>query len=301
MKQFVGNPSRSQLPTIDPELSAASNLLLNAVHTANRIVYETAKKKAAYRGMGATVSAVYIPGDTLIVANVGDSPVYLVRASNISTLSVPHTMIAEYRGLKTTGAKALGEDFRHVITRAMGVKPTVAPDASEHRLHGNERIVICSDGLSDLVEPKDIAAMATGDVPAVAVKKMVERANAGGGKDNITAVVLSVSAPPTATVTGSGASTALSAVAVDYDTDEVSHHAYTDTISPDGMFIQTSEPVGVGKVIQVTINAPQRMPLSVSATVKQRNARGITVAFNHLKPGQRAYLADLERRLKATP
>ncbi len=173
-------------------LSPTANRLLASIEKANRRVYEAARSKEAYRGMGATVSAAILTDKTLIAANVGDSPIYLIHDDDIELLSVTHNVVSEQSALNPAAAERLGEDVKYLLTRAMGIEETVAPDICELPFFRGDSVVISSDGLSDLVAPDEILAV-TGSLPADrACRKLVDMANQRAGHDNITVIILNV-------------------------------------------------------------------------------------------------------------
>jgi serine/threonine protein phosphatase PrpC len=166
--------------------------LLAGIQLSNRIVHQAALSNEAYRGMGSTVSAVYFTENTFIVANVGDSLIYLIRDGEIEQLAVPHTLIAEQTQRDPENAELLWSDFKHVLTRAMGVDEKVKADISEVPVLKNDILVICSDGLTDKASAEEILELAYNRRSDKACKSLVDLANARGGDDNITAIVLKV-------------------------------------------------------------------------------------------------------------
>ena len=172
--------------TVSPALSAAAERLLSGIDWSNRLVYRTAGTQADYRGMGSTVAAVYLADDTLVAANVGDSPIYLVRNGAIDLLSVPHTLQADLEG------QPLAAYAGNILTRAVGPKEQVEAAVCEISCYRGDVIVIGSDGLSTKVSPAEILAIVGGRRPAEACGALVELANARGGEDNISAVVVQV-------------------------------------------------------------------------------------------------------------
>jgi protein phosphatase len=142
--------------------------------------------------MGSTVSAIYFTESTLIAANVGDSPIYLIRDGKIKLLSVPHTYLAEQKALNPENAEKLGMEFRHVLTRAVGTEKSVIADIYEIQCFRDDILVISSDGLNDKVSPEEILELAHNNGPDAACQKLVELANDRGGDDNITVIVLKV-------------------------------------------------------------------------------------------------------------
>lgn len=304
--RFRGDPAGRELPKVKKNLTDEANLLLNATHFANRAVHQAAKKKISYQGMGSTVSAIYMAGKTLVAANVGDSPIYLIRGDSIETLSTPHTMMAEYEGMATEGSKKLGDQFRHVLTRGMGLKEKVEPDVCETALAGNEVAVICSDGLSDKVSPEEILEVVTYERPERAGKTLIKMANDRGGDDNITVIVLRIvdlegGAPKKKPVAGTprpGKKPAVSAgaITVDYDTEDASHSGVINRIGPDGVSIETSDAIAVGEELLLTINpGGGRSSFTLSGTVEDRTPKGIRVKFHNLSREHRAIISSLEK------
>ena len=173
-------------------LSKEANRLLSGIQLSNKVVHEAARDNKSYRGMGSTVSAVYFTDGTFIAANVGDSPIYLIRDGNIKLLSVPHTVIAEQTALDPENAARLGMEFRHVLTRAMGTEESVKADIYEIQCFKDDILVISSDGLSDKASPEEIQRLVDGNGSDAACRRLVDLANERGGDDNVTAIVLKV-------------------------------------------------------------------------------------------------------------
>jgi protein phosphatase len=192
IKQNHSDAQVEEQVNVDANLSKEARRLLAGIHLSNRIVHETALSNEAYRGMGSTVSAVYFTEKTFIVANVGDSLIYLIRDGEIELLSVPHTLIAEQTELDPENAELLWGDFKHVLTRAMGVEESVKADINEVPFFKNDILVISSDGLTDKATPEEILELVYNRRSDKACQGLVDLANARGGDDNITAIVLKV-------------------------------------------------------------------------------------------------------------
>jgi len=176
----------------DETLSPEADRLMSGIHLSNKAVHEAARGNSSYRGMGSTVSAVYFTDGTFIAANVGDSPIYLIRDGRINLLSVPHTVLAEQTALDPENAARLGKEFRHVLTRAMGTEESVIADIYEIQCFKDDILVISSDGLSDKASPEEIQQLVDGNGSDAACRRLVDLANHRGGDDNITAIVLKV-------------------------------------------------------------------------------------------------------------
>ncbi|MCP4716785.1 MAG: serine/threonine-protein phosphatase [Deltaproteobacteria bacterium] len=180
----------------DETLSSEANRVLECIHAANRSVHEKSTADEQCRGMGATVSAVYCTNSTLIIANVGDSPIYLVRDGHVEQLSVPHTVAAEQAAIDPDRLALIGDKIKHMLTRAIGVSESVVPDVCEMPGFNNDVLIICSDGLSNLVNPEEIADISSQHEPPEACKKLVDLANERGGDDNITVIVIKLNKKP---------------------------------------------------------------------------------------------------------
>ena len=191
-KRFDEFHNPEELFDFDETLSKEANRLLSSIHVANRGVHRVAQTNMSYHGMGSTVSAVYFTDEQLIVANVGDSPIYLVHNGNIELLSVIHNVMAEHASIDPEGALKLNKMFKHMLTRAIGVEPTVEPDIFETPYFEGDRIIISSDGLSDKVSPEEILEIVRTQHPKKACKFLVDMANDRGGDDNITIIILNV-------------------------------------------------------------------------------------------------------------
>jgi serine/threonine protein phosphatase PrpC len=179
----------------DTALSDEANLLVWSIERANREVYKLSLTDPSYRGMGSTVSAIYITsgGDRLVAANVGDSPIWLLHNGGIETLSVSHTVMAECAALGLSGCSHAPE-YKHVLTRAVGIAERVKADVCEFQCFDDDVIVISSDGLSDKVSANEILEIVTGESPEVACQALVDLANDRGGDDNITVTVIKLKA-----------------------------------------------------------------------------------------------------------
>ncbi len=176
----------------DDSLSAEANRLMSGIRLANQGVHEIANRRQRYRGMGSTVSAALFTDDTLIVANVGDSPVFVVHNGDIEQLSVTHNVISEQAAINPEATRQIGEEYRHMLTRAVGIEASVDPDITEIPYFKGDKLVIGSDGLSDKVLPREILAIVERHPIRDACQRLVEMANARGGDDNITVIALHV-------------------------------------------------------------------------------------------------------------
>ena len=178
------------LAEADETLSGEANRLLAVIRAANRAVVERARQEEQCRGMGSTVAAIYYADSTIIAANLGDSPIYLVRRGEIEPLYVPHTLVAEQAAIDPERAKMLEERFHHVLTRAIGVAEEALPDVCEVPFFPGDIVILCSDGLSNMVSPEEICDIVGENNPEASCRRLVDLANERGGDDNITVIVL---------------------------------------------------------------------------------------------------------------
>lgn len=176
----------------DKTLSKDANRLIAGISLSNKVVFQSAKAKRGYHGMGSTVSAVYFTDDTLIATNVGDSPIYLIRSGDIEELSKPHTVLAEHMAMQGDKGERFSKEYGHMLTRAMGVEETVRADICEFPCFRGDILVIASDGLTNKVDKGEIAKTVTSQKAHKACQKLVEMANERGGEDNITVIVAKV-------------------------------------------------------------------------------------------------------------
>jgi protein phosphatase len=176
-----------------PDLSEAATCLAGSIQAANRVVFEAAQAQPECSGMGTTVVSVLGVGARAILAHVGDSRIYRIRADGIVQLSRDHSVVQEQvdRGLLSPEEAAVSR-YRHLITRALGLQASVEVDVQELPWLAGDILVLCSDGLSDMLEANEILAQVRhhGDDLWAACGALVEQANARGGIDNITVLLV---------------------------------------------------------------------------------------------------------------
>jgi protein phosphatase len=192
MKRFKDEGEAEELDDSDKTLSREANRLLSSINLANNVVHNVSHTKNTYSGMGSTVSAAYFTDETLISANVGDSPIYLIHNGNIELLSTIHNLFSEQAALDPDMAMQLGPEFKHMLTRAMGIEESVKADICEIQYFKGDVLVISSDGLSDKVSPEEILDVVNKEQPDKACRSLVDLANERGGDDNITVITLKV-------------------------------------------------------------------------------------------------------------
>ncbi|MBT4837604.1 MAG: Stp1/IreP family PP2C-type Ser/Thr phosphatase [Methylococcales bacterium] len=182
-KQFIENPGRQ---TRDKML----NIIDDICQLASSNVYEMAEQKQ-YKGMTTTVVLTIIAGGYAFIAHVGDSRVYVLRDDKLHQLTEDHSMVNELvRSGQMTREQASQGPYRNVIVRAVGMQPNIKTDVAVLELIAGDRLVLCSDGLSDPLPSNDIAKITSKGEPRVAVENLIQAALDAGGPDNVTAIVI---------------------------------------------------------------------------------------------------------------
>lgn len=168
-------------------------ILSMAIHHANELVVAKAKTDRALEGMGTTVVAATVQDGYLYVANVGDSRLYLID-QEIEQITRDHSLVEEMIRVGELQRKdARSHPDRNVITRAIGVRVPVRIDFFDVKLEKGDKVLLCSDGLTTMVEDEDILQIVKkSDSPKEAAQKLVNEANKNGGKDNISVVLAEV-------------------------------------------------------------------------------------------------------------
>ncbi len=165
------------------------------IQEANRRVYDRATSDPTASGMGTTMTVALVEDMTVLIGHVGDSRAYLLRAERMEQLTEDHSLVNELlKSGKLSAEEAQVHPQRSVITRAVGTDPDVDVDAFSIEAEDGDLFLLCSDGLTDMVEDEDILDMLHRhrDDLDRAVKSLVAAANRGGGEDNITAVAFRV-------------------------------------------------------------------------------------------------------------
>jgi protein phosphatase len=173
----------------DPAIFA--EILSAATSVANERIYQYAVEHPATRGMGTTATVAGIWGNTLAVAQVGDSRAYLVRKGQARQLTKDQSLLQRLVDAgEITAAEAERSERRNIILQALGPEPMVTVDVTTHTLQRGDAVLLCTDGLTGVVRASEIAQMVeAAPDPAAACVQLVAGANARGGPDNVTVVV----------------------------------------------------------------------------------------------------------------
>ncbi len=168
-----------------------------AIEQANKSLYEKNLAESPQmehdKMMGTTCVAAVVRGDTLYVANVGDSRVYIIRGGQARQVSLDHSVVARLvREGELTREQASNHPDRNKIYRCLGAHDVVETDTFSEKLQAGDSLLLCTDGLWELVADEDLAGIVQQDAPQGSVLRLIERANELGGKDNITATVVHI-------------------------------------------------------------------------------------------------------------
>lgn len=176
---------------------AASEALRNAIETANTHIYEASVSEERYFGMGTTLVAMVLLDDTGFCAHVGDSRLYRIRGGVMEALTTDHSQVMEMvkHGIITM-EQARNHDDKNVILRAVGTQAVVEVELTgPFAVELGDTFLLCSDGVSDMVEDAEIEAILLAEPDEYAAcEKLIEAARDAGGHDNITAAIVGVSA-----------------------------------------------------------------------------------------------------------
>lgn len=173
----------------DPDMVA--RMLFDAIRDANAAIYDAGQADPALAGMGCTLILATFVGDEVVSAHVGDSRLYRWRDVRLALLTRDHTMLQEQvDGGIISAEEARGYAYRGLLTRGLGVADEVLPDLGIHDAVEGDVFLLCSDGLTDMLDDRSIAASlaspaAVGEVAAT----LVRQANDRGGRDNVSVVV----------------------------------------------------------------------------------------------------------------
>ncbi|HET6813713.1 MAG TPA: Stp1/IreP family PP2C-type Ser/Thr phosphatase [Actinomycetota bacterium] len=174
----------------------AAEALTAAIREANAAILDQAAGDPGLWGMGTTVTAAALAGERhLQLAHVGDSRAYLLRDGSLEQLSTDHTVVAELvRRGRLTPAQAAIHPERSILTRAVGLDPRIPVDTPDPlELQDGDQVLLCSDGLTEPVDDDQIAQLLSVEPDGnAACQALIDAANAAGGPDNITAVLLRV-------------------------------------------------------------------------------------------------------------
>ena len=253
------------LEDTDSGSSSGQERVIALIQEANRRVYLRANTDPATSGMGTTMTVALVEGQVVTIGHVGDSRAYLVRAGRLEQLTEDHSLVNELlKSGKLSPQEAETHPQRSVITRAVGTDPDVDVDAFTVDALEGDVFLLCSDGLTDMVDDEgilDLVERYHDDLDRVA-KSLVSAANRGGGEDNITVIAF--------TMTADGDTQRLPAAEPDEDTlegipvpaptvdtmvvpPEQVEHVFVELGSPAAEAVTTKEPISVAARVRLAL------------------------------------------------
>jgi serine/threonine protein phosphatase PrpC len=179
------------MPTLERD---GAEKLRDAASDAHRRIYARAQQERELHGMATTLTAAWIERGTCTIAHVGDSRAYLLRGGELRQLTEDHSWVAEMvRRGRITPEEAYEHPWRNLVVQALGGQPDVAIEMLSVELRVGDRLVLASDGLSDMLRPEELTQiLGEHDDAEVACRTLVARAKNAGGADNITVVLVDV-------------------------------------------------------------------------------------------------------------
>jgi serine/threonine protein phosphatase PrpC len=197
IKRVIGTRT---LHEIDPAsgLTGAERLAVEHAGKANSSIFEAARSQPQYSGMGTTLVLALFFDNRVCVAHVGDSRLYRLRGDAMEQVTRDHSLLQEQldSGLITPEEAKLSQN-KNLVTRALGIDPTVEPEIHVHETQKDDVYLLCSDGLYDMVEDEEIrlTLITLRTNPSLTVQQLVQAANDNGGRDNISAMLIRVAEP----------------------------------------------------------------------------------------------------------
>jgi protein phosphatase len=191
--------SGRELSKVDVQsgLTHAALLLSQNIAAANKGIYEAAQARPECAGMGTTIVAALFHGNRVSIGHIGDSRCYRLRGEKFEQLTHDHSLLQEQIDSgQLTPEQARYSLNKNLVTRALGIEAIVPADIAEYRLEAEDIYLLCSDGLTDMVEPETVHSILDGrrSVLPEAAAEMIDLANRNGGRDNISVVLVRV--PP---------------------------------------------------------------------------------------------------------
>ena len=177
----------------DPPDFFDNEFILQMIQKNNSKIYHLSLEKNESKGMGTTLTMAIIRKNLLKIAQIGDSRAYLIRKKKLIRLTKDHSVVQREVDMGLLSPEeALHDPRKNIITKALGILPEVEPDLYEYRLSPKDRILICSDGLYDLVPENELLSICTDSSIEKVSYKLIEQAKQYGGKDNITVVLADI-------------------------------------------------------------------------------------------------------------
>ena len=182
----------------DESKRLSERLITEQIARANNAIYTTSQNNPECAGMGTTLVVTLFYDNFLTVAHIGDSRLYRLRGESMEQVTRDHSLLQEQldSGLITPEEAKLSQN-KNLVTRALGIDPTVEPEIHVYETQPDDTYLLCSDGLSDMVEDEEIrlTLITLKSNPNLTVQQLVQAANDNGGRDNISAMLIRIAEP----------------------------------------------------------------------------------------------------------
>jgi protein phosphatase len=188
---------KAQPHEIDPKTNQqiAGRLVREQVMKANTSIYQAAQSQPQYAGMGTTLVVCLFYDNKVLVAHLGDSRLYMLRDGKFRQVTRDHSLLQEQidSGL-ISPEQAKNAQHKNLVTKALGIDPSVEPEIHEYPVQAGDIYLLCSDGLCDMVDDEDIgmAVQTFGNNLTMAASHLVQMANDNGGRDNVSVILVRV-------------------------------------------------------------------------------------------------------------
>ena len=192
---FIKSEIRNALDSERVTVEDVQLAMMNAVNLANGAIFNMSRTNPQYHGMGTTLVVGVFCDNVLVLAHIGDSRCYRLRGTYLQQLTKDHSVLQEQvdAGLITLDENAPRAAGLNLVTRALGVDVSVVTDIDKHEISASDLYLLCSDGLSDMVTDSAITAILARDEPmTLKAKQLIDAANEGGGRDNISVILARV-------------------------------------------------------------------------------------------------------------
>jgi protein phosphatase len=196
--QDAWNPKDAERMGRDEAKATTERLAREQIARANSAIFTTSQNNPECAGMGTTLVVTLFFDNFMTVAHIGDSRLYRLRGETMEQVTRDHSLLQEQldSGLITPEEAKLSQN-KNLVTRALGIDPTVDPELHVYETQVDDTYLLCSDGLSDMVEDEEIrlTLITLKSNPNLTVQQLVQAANDNGGRDNISAMLIRVAEP----------------------------------------------------------------------------------------------------------
>ncbi len=179
--------------SFNKSLPLCTQQIVEAIQEVNYAIYRMGRENDSLKGMGTTLCCVFLHGDGIVFGHVGDSRIYRFRNNHLEQITQDHSLLRELIDLGQLNEQQANEfAYKNIITKAIGTEPFVEPTVSSDSIQVGDIIVMCTDGLSDLLTKKEMQRIIAETPEEDVAKKLVKAAKCKGGYDNITVVIIKI-------------------------------------------------------------------------------------------------------------